>query len=382
MSFIEDDRVESIRATVDAIAQRESTITDPTEQDFLRRVRRELVNALALGPNTFVTENTASIYSIAAANGFVYAAGDFQEAGRKPIKYLARWNGAAWDPLGSGVDGIVHDMAIDGNDVYVVGEFQNAGNQPANRIAKWNGASWSSLGAGVGRSSRPKVIVASHGAVYVAGFFDQAGGHSVRNLAKWDGNAWSEFEGGVEGEVFSLSVDRASLYVGGFITRAGSVAVSRLAQWQGDVWTDMGGGVSGGFNPMVDGIVVHNSLVYVKGRFEQVGGIQARNIAKWDGIRWSPLGVGLDDHALERMDAIGANDTGLYITGDFAGNIGVWDGLSFNQIPGYPLRNSASTMTGSGRDLYVAIASTSSIYNRPDMIAKWDGNVWSLLRGF
>ena len=79
----------------------------------------------------------------------LYAGGDFTTAGGASANYIAKWNGAAWSALGSGMDGTSHALAVDGGgNLYAGGGFTTAGGV-RHRIAKWDGATWSALGSGM-----------------------------------------------------------------------------------------------------------------------------------------------------------------------------------------------------------------------------------------
>src|SRR5262249_53729642 len=120
-----------------------------------------------------------------------------------------------------------------------------------NGIAKWDGANWSALGSGVGGVFAPYVgamVVYDDGsgnALYCGGSFTTAGGATATNLAKWNGSAWSPGGGGVNGSVSALAVDGNELVVSGSFTLAGSLTVNHLARWDGSSWSTLGGGLGG-----------------------------------------------------------------------------------------------------------------------------------------
>src|SRR4051794_6703920 len=79
----------------------------------------------------------------AAADGSVYVGGDFDNAGAIPANYVARWDGVAWYPLGTGLDAPPEQIAVSGKNVYVVGDnITRAGDAVVNDIARWNGTQW------------------------------------------------------------------------------------------------------------------------------------------------------------------------------------------------------------------------------------------------
>jgi hypothetical protein len=76
-----------------------------------------------------------------SGNGDLYAGGSFTIAGGVSANRVAKWNGTAWSPVGSGFDCCyISALAISGSTVYAGGIFSMVGGAG---IAKWNGSSWS-----------------------------------------------------------------------------------------------------------------------------------------------------------------------------------------------------------------------------------------------
>src|SRR6185503_7104233 len=102
-----------------------------------------------------------------------------------------------WNALGSGLNGLVYAIAVDGTDIYVGGQFTDAGgNANADRIAKWNGTSWSALGSGL---NGVVYSIAVRGTdIYVGGDFTDVGGDSnIDYVAQWNGSTWSSLGNGL-----------------------------------------------------------------------------------------------------------------------------------------------------------------------------------------
>src|SRR5262245_50517305 len=88
----------------------------------------------------------------------LYIGGEFTSAGGVPAAGIARWDGASWSVVGTGVSGTVLAgtpvgvlaLAVyddgGGADLYAGGHFANAGGVAVSNIARWNGTSWSALG--------------------------------------------------------------------------------------------------------------------------------------------------------------------------------------------------------------------------------------------
>ena len=101
---------------------------------------------------------------------------------------VARWTGAVWQPLGVGVDNTVHALAAYNGELLVGGRFQSAGGSPANYIARWNGTAWNNLGsAGIGGSGNPDVraLTVHAGLLTMGGDFTTANGAGALRWARW-----------------------------------------------------------------------------------------------------------------------------------------------------------------------------------------------------
>ena len=129
-----------------------------------------------------------------------------------------------WEHLGTrpgALNNAVYAVAVSGSDVYVGGGFTDAGGNPnADRIARWDGSAWQALGSGL--NSSVSAIAVSGTNVYVGGFFTDAGGNpNADRIARWDGSAWQALGDGVNGTVSAIAVSGTDLYVGGWFTDAG-----------------------------------------------------------------------------------------------------------------------------------------------------------------
>jgi hypothetical protein len=63
------------------------------------------------------------------------------------------------------------------------GNFNMAGDVTAFSIARWNGSAWSPLGSGL--SGRPRAFAEYEGDLYAGGYFKRAGGKYSYHIAKW-----------------------------------------------------------------------------------------------------------------------------------------------------------------------------------------------------
>ena len=196
----------------------------------------------------------------------LYVGGRFTSIDGVSASRIARWDGAEWSALGSGIAGSGVAVSImtmttfddgTGPALYVGGQaFTTAGGQPANRVAKWDGTEWSNVGEGFAGGIVWKLVVHDDGdgeALYAFGTFTASGTTPLERMAKWNGTAWEPFGGGASGTVLdALVVPGAAgddLVIAGQFTEIDGDAANRLAVWEG-----CGGpGVPGDLNG--DGVV-------------------------------------------------------------------------------------------------------------------------------
>ncbi len=302
-------------------------------------------------------------------NGTEVVGGGFARVGNV-TGVIASWDGAAWQPMGSGIPrgniNFVGAMATFEDDLVVGGSFATAGGVTVSNIARWDGSQWSAMGTGSQLSS-VSGVVALGGVLYangrwngqytlgrwngsdfdplgtsvvggvqilyslgsyqgdpvMGGSFTTVDGVVVNNIARWDGNAWQPLGSGTNGAVYAIHEVGGLLYVGGTFSQAGGLPASHVAMWDGTDWHAVGGGII----TTVDDIASIGADVYATGQFAQAEGQPVSRIARWDGIAWQALGSGLDN----RGHALDAQDGQLWVGGEFvqagltgSSHIAVW----------------------------------------------------------
>jgi hypothetical protein len=239
---------------------------------------------------------TLAVYDDGSGSA-LYAGGDFSFAGGAPADNIAKWDGASWTNLASGVSGSgstrVYALAVyddgGGSALYAAGDFILAGGAPANNIAKWDGSTWTALGSGVNNSVFARAVHndGSGPALYAGGLFGNAGGASALRIAKWDGSAWSSLGSGLNQIPNALTAfddgSGPALYAAGAFTMAGGVAARFAAKWDGSSWVALGSGMSSG----VFALTVHDDgfgpALYAGGSFVSAFDSEDSYIAKWGG---------------------------------------------------------------------------------------------------
>ncbi|MFN0242904.1 MAG: hypothetical protein ACKVWV_08450 [Planctomycetota bacterium] len=344
----------------------------------------------------------------------LFVAGGFPTAGGVTVSNIAKWDGAAWSALGSGVNSWVSSLVVfdDGNGaaLYAAGAFDIAGGVSARGIAKWDGSSWSALGTGLGTRGFLNGLGfalatfddGSGPALYVGGYFDSAGGVPASRIARWDGTTWSALGSGVASDpVYALAAfddgSGPALYVGGDFTTAGGSPAQNLARWDGSAWS-----TAGDSNGEVRALGVHGASLYAGGYFNVIGGTPASAIARWDGAAWSAVGAGVtaaqppsafiaNVYSIASIDLGGGSE--LYIGGrfDYSGpaalnNVTRFDGSQWQPLGtggGVPraVRELAAHDDGSSFTLYAAGDFRSAGMVAANRLARWDGTSWAPLGG-
>jgi hypothetical protein len=351
----------------------------------------------------------------------LYAAGSFLGAGGVTALNIARWNGSSWSALGSGAgdsDSLfegVNALAVyddgSGPALYAGGLLSTAGGVAVSNIARWNGASWTALSTGI-----DGVVMAlasfddgSGPALYAGGYFDHAGGSSASAIAKWDGTTWSALGSGMGGggggpHVYALTVfddgTGPSLFVAGHFDTAGGTSANAIAKWDGSAWSALGDGINGGsIYPLISSLSVFDDgsgqALYACGIFATAGSISAQNIARWDGTSWTALssGIGIYYTALHVPSAMSVFDDGagpaLYVGGDFRSAGGMmtnhlarWRSSAWSTVgPGNGVNGQVNTLTafddGTGDALYAGGGFSSAGSTAANNLARWNGSAWS-----
>ncbi len=270
----------------------------------------------------------STVWALTASGSSVYAGGDFTASGSFSVTRIAKWDGSNWSALGNGVNSTVNALAIDGSgNLYAGGKFTTAGSVSADHIAKWNGSTWSALGGGV-NGVVDAVAVDASGNLYVGGNFSDAGGVAVNNIAKWDGSTWSTLGTGLNGEVRALVLDASGvLYAGGSFTTTGppeNKTMNHIAKWNGTDWISIGNGTDNAVWALAFDAL---GTLYAGGDFNNAGGTTVNRIAKWNGSKWSDLGSG----ANKRVRALTIQGGILYAGGNFT----TMNGLTVNYVAKY-----------------------------------------------
>jgi hypothetical protein len=300
----------------------------------------------------------------------LYVGGDFAWADNVPASAVARWDGARFHALGSGLKvntfgtpfhgspkALLEFAEPGGPALFVGGRFDLADDQPATNIARWNGTAWSPVGLGLtdnfdgGNVNALAAFDTGGGTQLIAGGrIDRAGDQQIRGIAAWNGATWQPVGAGLAGEVNALAVwdngQDVELIAAGNIQRIGpqDEFFSGIARWDGTRWRGLGPGVNG----RIYALYVHNDgrgpVLYVGGGFDRLadGTLISPGIARWTGEAWESVGIGLGSGFGEVYALTGFDDgtgPGVYAGGRFSNGTPVvlqsaarWDGGSWSGL--------------------------------------------------
>ena len=213
-----------------------------------------------------------------ASDGTLYVAW-FDDQSGNPEIYVMHWNGSVWEEVGEGSasgGGIsntpgystYHAMALAPNGEVYVAWSDDSSNKDEIYLRRWNGTAWEEVGTGsatggglsnlAAYSARPSVAVASDGTPYIAWYSENASLAEIR-VHTWNGTTWENIP-----TTISMNVDTCC-HTGwpGYLTIAlapndtpyltwnqdndGLDYEINILRWNGAEWEEVGpGSASGG----------------------------------------------------------------------------------------------------------------------------------------
>jgi hypothetical protein len=311
-------------------------------------------------PPGFSSEVRTLFYD--SSSNTLYAGGNFYSlAWGPPMNGISRWNGTAWDSMGSGLFGNVYSIVKYNGFIYAGGTFaikDSAGNfiYPAN-ISYWDGAYWRLPPGGVSANLTVWSLFVNGNDLYVGGLFDSIAGMHARGVARYDGIQWHSYPAlnlPYYPDVFDVIIYNNELYAGGAFNNG--LGLEGIAKFDGTNWVTVGGGLSNS-NSFVQRMMVYQGELYIVGDFHVASGGPGNCVSKWNGTTWSSLGSGTGTGG--QLFSIAAFNNQIYVGGNFftiggisSPYIAKWDGANWNSL-GSTFSNGTDCFASHGNDLYI-----------------------------
>jgi hypothetical protein len=331
-------------------------------------------------------------------SGFLYAAGKFTSAGNLPAKGIARWDGAQWDSLGAGIDGLDHLNLIPQNtlaitkfntDLYVGGGFSSLGNTIAPVLGMWNGTAWSAISPQPFPSNATAAVYTLEvidNELYIGGAFDTIAGLPCKSFAKWNGAAFiplslpPAISSPGEAIVTSICAFNDDIYIAGnFGTGLPGDTLQDIMRLSSEGWSSVGGGIRGSLSN-VQSMTVFDGELFVAGYFLSADGNAGNHIQKWNGSAWSDVGGGVNPNGIFKLLTF---NNKLYAFGAFevaggepAQYLALWNGTDWCSL-GSSFDNGILTGAVFNDSLYIGGSFTTIDDDSIGYISKWTGGVYT-----
>lgn len=257
---------------------------------------------------------------------------------------IARWDGSAWQPLGSGVSGTPVAMQdLPNGDLFVAGTFATAGGITVNGVARWDGSAWHAFGAGLpaggtvtcatiddgvpvigttvgtycwdgsafvlrGLSDVTALVTLSDGRLYAATRTQLVPWiPTTGSIHWWNGSSWVLI-GSMTGPVLRLAESQhGELLAAGSFAAVNGQTMFDVARYSGN-WTGPGAGFPPG------GVTsLHGAPLFVGGSFTTTPNGSGPAVAFWNGLTWQSLG----DTPNGAVLGLHATPDGILVQGSF-----------------------------------------------------------------
>lgn len=318
----------------------------------------------------------STVNALEEFGGFLYAGGNFVEAGGAQAVGIARFDGSTWSAVGgAGNSSPLHNSVIalwtHAGALHVGGEIEFAGFQSgaangvvSNSVARFDGTQWDNVGEGLGFDAEVRATTKWNGGIAAVGRFTQAGTALGGRVAWFDGLAW-HYLGATNNNVNDCVVYQGDLVITGEFSAIDGQPFNAIARWNGANWSTIGSG-AGGLS-----LAVYQGELYAGG----LGGFR-----RWNGTSWSPLiNAGLS--YVRKMHV--HTDGLLYVAGGaFNANARVfsYDGTSLTPL-GTGVDDTVEAMTSFGGDLIVGGEFTLAGGQPANRLARWTGSSWLAFGG-
>jgi len=254
-------------------------------------------------------------------NKILYLGGNFNSINQYQTNGIIKFDGNLFTPLGTGLDDQfpgstatdVKHLTMYNGKLYVFGNFAKAGPVYSRWMARWNGTAWDNWNFKAKGPVRCATVLNSE--LYVAGLFDSIGGIAANCVAKYNGNTWTALDLPVKNnQVAGLAAYKGKIYMAGQTTASSPPATVMF--YDGTNWQQLAT-AAGATNKAIYGLKVIDSMLYVYGRFTDINGTYCRGLAAYNGTRWYGFGQGVSTGAWESIYNVEKINGELYVSGEF-----------------------------------------------------------------
>jgi len=277
------------------------------------------------------TMRNGIVYALAVYDGELIAGGSFTHADGQAVGAVARWDGSAWHPVGSGLTTEVRRLVVFGDKLVAAGVIAAYGD-----IAQWDGTSWSLVGASFqGVNHQVRGLATDGTKLYACGEMESSGGHTFTGLPTWDGSTWSSL-----GTSSTVRRGHAIAVVAGAVCVTNSQG--HIHRWTGTNWGALNNDFSG----------------------------EARTLVAWGSKLVAANGVGT-------IPLREYNDIAVYsggIAGSWSAIFDPWEAGSAGHFNGVTaaVQHGGQLVVGGGR-----VVGDQDHFEYTSGISRWDGTTWT-----
>ncbi len=270
---------------------------------------------------------------------------------------------------------------VHNNELYICGSILTIGGRPINNIARWDGAHWQPVGSGLyfigGQSTTANNIFSAGGSLFI---YSKTNSGSIFHFAKWNGTSWiaDPFPAANSGNGIGVVQGPDAVYVVGDFTSIGGVAATRIARFDGTAFSSLG--PAAGFTS-VPNIGFYGGVLYAHGYLTGASNAQLYKLVAGSWV----LVPGAPSTFATLTEFNGA----LYGVENSSSSSGIpcnwwrWDGTSWTVAALFdpnsstvPFNKPARTLVKDGVMYFNA-----QNYNGAPTAGQWDGSVWRAMSG-
>jgi hypothetical protein len=206
-----------------------------------------------------------------APDGYPYVGGNFTTANGVTVNYIAKWTGSTFSAMGTtGTNGIVQNIIIDDSGYLYAGGYFTLAGGVANTIhvAKWTGAAWVAMATGISGSTGDTLIngLSYRGSSVIYAAANMLTDTASSDVYKWTGSAWVALDSGID-QPGGIGFGQDGILYAGGMDSTGTYA--QLSTYSGGSWKTILSGSDIGNIMGIDGA----ANLYFSGYLTSINGV-------------------------------------------------------------------------------------------------------------